>query len=233
MANKMYSLILLLALALPGASFAAKPDRNVAPAAPAPSVNWVKIDYNSGDVIVHGENLDPSTASVSLGGVTLALDVASTADTLLLPITEALAAEVDSMGNYVLALSNDGGSLGISTFIPIALSVPGPTLPPGPDCPCSNDWDNASTTPSPNGFNGQTPYCDQDTGSFVTVQYYDIPANNYWVLWTEWNGSSGYCELYIDGPPRQLTTEDEFDACADYLRNLVTVYGSQDMTCLF
>lgn len=193
----------------------------------------VKIDYNVGQLLVYGENLDPMTASISLGGVALSLDVSSTADTLLLPVTEALAAAVNSMGNYVLVLSNDGGTLSLSTFIPIALSLPGPPLPPGPECPCSNDWEYASNTASPNGFAGQTPYCDQDTGSFVTVQYYDVTASNYWVLWTEWNGSSGYCELVIDGPSRDLTTENQFNACADYLRNIVTVYGSQNMTCVF
>jgi hypothetical protein len=233
MARQWFSLALVLALGWSAASFAAKPIKNAAPAASAPVVNWIKIDYNTGQVIVQGENLDPSTAAVSLGGVSLALDGASTTETLLLPVTETLASEVTSMGNYVFQLSNDGGSVSLSAFIPIALDVPVPPPPPGPDCPCSTEWDIAGSAASPDGFAGQTPYCEQDTGSFVTVQYYDVPANNYWVLWTEWTGSSGYCELYIDGPNRELTTEAQFDACAGYLRNIVTIYGSQEMSCLF
>ena len=130
-------------------------------------------------------------------------------------------------------ISNDGGSLTLSIFVPFAIVVSEPPSPPGPDCPCSPEWDDASTTASPNGFSGQTPYCSQDNGQFVTVQFYDIPANNYWVLWSEWSGSSGYCELYIDGPNRALSSEDEFNACAGYLRNIVTVWGEQGYDCLF
>lgn len=43
----------------------------------------------------------------------------------------------------------------------------------------------------------------------------------------------GSCELWIDGPSRPLDSQTQFDACANYLRNIVTVWGSQGYDCLF
>ena len=219
-----------------GQTFAAKPDRNQnneAAAVAAPQAFEVKVDYVNGLIIVDGENLDPATATGTIAGVPLSLDGASDANTLFFPFSSEIATAVDELGNYVLTISTDGGSLTLSIFVPFAITVSEPPPPPGPDCPCSPEWDDVSTTPSPNGFSGQTPYCSQDNGQFVTVQFYDVPANNYWVLWSEWTGSSGYCELYIDGPSRALSSEDEFNACAGYLRNIVTVWGDQGFDCLF
>jgi hypothetical protein len=232
MSKKTLTVLIALLVVFCAQSFAAKPDRNQTneSAAPVPQAFAVKVDYNNGLIIVEGENLDPSTATGTIAGVSMSLDGgASTANTLFFPFTSEIATAVDELGNYILNISNDGGSLTLSIFVPFALVVSEPPPPPGPDCPCSTEWDQKSTTASPGGFSGQTPYCSQDTGQFVTVQFYDQPAGNYWVLWTEWNGSSGYCELYIDLPPRSLSTEDEFNACAGYLRNIVTVWGDQGL----
>ncbi|MDX1594815.1 MAG: hypothetical protein R3298_11230 [Gammaproteobacteria bacterium] len=227
-------LLASLALLLASASLlAAKPDRTQPAAGPAPEVYSVKVDYTGSMVLVEGLNLDPSTASATLAGVPLVPDPGSTGTLLQFPFTPELGATVTTVGNYVLVLSTDGGSFTASLFIPFALvSAPEPP-PPGPDCPCSTEWDQKSNAFSPDGFKNQTPYCVQDNANFVTVQFYDIAVNNYWVLWTGWSGSGGYCELYIDGPHRTLTSQDQFDACAAYLRNIVEVWGNQGNVCLF
>jgi len=165
--------------------------------------------------------------------VPLTVDAASTDSVLRFPFTSEVTAAVSELGNYVLNISNAGGSFTLTAFIPFALSLPDGPLPPGEACPCSTEWDQKSGLPSPDGFQGLTPYCNQDTGTFATVQFYDQPAGNYWVLWTGWNGSSGYCALHLDAPERVLTSQDEFDACAAYLRNIVQVWGSQGNMCLF
>ena len=108
-------------------------------------------------------------------------------------------------------------------------------MPPGEDCPCSPEWDLVMSTPSPDGVAGQIPYCDQDITGFITVQFYDLLASNYWVMWADWDSGSGSgsCELYLDADSRPLADQAEFVACADYLRDLVTVWGSAGNDCLF
>ena len=207
--------------------------RKEAPAAPAPEVYSVKIDYQNGFIVVEGDNLDPGTVAGNIAGVTMVPDGASTANSLLFSFSSEISAAVDELGNYVVNISTGGGTVTLTAFIPFALVTSEPPLPPGEDCPCSPEWDQKSAAASPSGFSGQTPYCSQDSSSFVTVQFYDQPANNYWVLWTEWSGSTGYCELYIDGPERPLASEAEFTACASYLRNIVAVWGDQGNDCLF
>jgi len=226
-------LILLFAalVVICGESFAAKPQNP--PAVAAPEVFSVRIDYANSLIIVIGQNLDPSSAAATLAGVALSLDEASTSEQLLFPFSTEISAVVDGLGNYVLKISTDGGSFTLTAFIPFALVVNPPPPPPGGDCPCSPEWDFRSTTSPPNGFADLMPYCSQDSGDFVTVQFYDQANNNYWVLWTEWLGSYGNCELWMDGPYRELTSEDQFDACAGYLRSIVTVWGSQGNDCLF
>jgi len=212
-------------------AYAAKPIRE-APA-PTSAVFSVKIDYTNGLIVVGGENLSPSTTTATIGGAPLAVDATSTDMTLFFPFSSDVSVVVSELGNYVLSIASDGGNFTESIFIPFALVTPDDPLPPGEDCPCSPEWDQKSNAPSPNGFAGLTPYCDQDTGSFLTVQFYDLAVGNYWVLWSGWDGSAGYCELFIDGPNRSLTSQDEFDACAGYLRNIVTVWSSQGNDCLF
>jgi hypothetical protein len=228
--------LLLAALALLFISaplLAAKPDRNQPAANPAPEVHSVKVDYTGSMVLVEGLNLDPSTASATLAGVPLVVDPGSSDTLLQFPFTPELGAVVDTLGNYVLLLSTDGGNFSATLFIPLALvSAPEPP-PPGPDCPCSTEWDQKSNAFSPDGFKNQTPYCAQDRADFMTVQFWDLDVNNYWVLWTGWSGSEGYCELYLDGPYRTLTSQSQFDACAAYLRNIVVVWGNQGNDCLF
>jgi len=221
-------------------SFAAKPVRNDStgtnePAATtaAPEVFAVKIDYPNGFIVVEGANLDPSTATATIAGVPLTVDAASTDSMLRFPFTSEVTAAVSELGNYVLNISTAGGSFTLTAFIPFALSLPDGPLPPGAECPCSTEWDLKGGASPPDGFDGLVPYCNQDTGSFVTVQFYDTAYGNYWVLWTEWTGSSGYCALYLDAPERELTSQDQFDACAAYLRGIVTVWGSQGNMCLF
>ena len=217
------------------AGMAAKPVRPPPePAVAPPEVHSVRIDYVNGLVIAEGIELSPGSAAATFAGVNLTADPASTDVQLLFPFTTELESAVDELGNYVLVITTDGGSFTLSAFIPLALTIPPVPPPPGPDCPCSTEWDLASTTASPGGFAGLTPYCSEDTSGFVTVQFYDLPANNYWVLWTGWNAgsASGYCELYIDGPNRALDSQAQFDACAAYLRDIVTVRGDQGNMCL-
>jgi len=233
MSKKWIFCFFALLLAFSAQSFAAKPQNQNAAALPAPEVFSVKVDYTGGLIIVQGENLDPASATGSIAGVGLSLDSASSSSALLFPFSPEVAAAVSEMGNYVMTISTASGSFTLTAFIPFALTIPAPPPPPGPECPCSTEWDDKMATASPNGFAGQTPFCSQDSPDFVTVQYYDVPANNYWVLWTGWNGSSGYCELYIDGPNRTLSTQEQFAACAGYLRNIVTVWGNQGYDCYF
>jgi hypothetical protein len=234
MSKKWLILVFSVLTVLCEPSFAAKPVREQAAAVAIPQAYSVKIDYTSGVIIVAGENLDPGTAAGTIAGVGLSLDGASSAETLLFPFSPAVAAAVDELGSYVLNISTDGGNLTLTLFIPIALVTPGTPLPPGPDCPCSTEWDAAKTTASPGGFAGLTPYCQQDTGDFVNVQFYDELVGNYWVLWTGWEDSSGYyCALYMDADQRSHIGQTGFDACAAYLRNIVTVWGDQGNDCIF
>ena len=236
MLTKWLTSIFVVLVLSSGSVFAAKPVRPPPePAVAAPEVFSVKIDYINGLVITAGENLSPTTAAASFGGVSLTPDPASTDTELLFQFTIELSTAIDELGSYVLTITTDGGSFTLSAFIPFALVTPPPPPPAGPDCPCSTEWDLASTTASPGGFAGQIPYCSEDSASWVTVQFYDIPVGNYWVMWTGWNDatSSGYCELYIDGPNRTLDTETQFDACAAYLRNIVTVWGDQGNDCIY
>jgi hypothetical protein len=230
------ALSIVVLILLCGPATAAKPEKPPQePAVAAPNVFSVKIDYANGIVFVAGENLAPGTASATFAGVGLTPDPASTDTELQFPFTGDLELAVDEMGNYVLTVTADGGSFTVSAFVPLALTIPPEPPPPGEDCPCSPEWDDASSTASPGGFAGLTPYCSEDTDDWVTVQFLDAPANNYWVMWTGWDsaGVSGYCALYLDGPNRTLTNEAQFDACADYLRTIVTVWGDQGNICLF
>lgn len=214
----------------------AKPQKPPAePAAAAPEIFSVKVDYVNGFVVVEGENLSAGSVTATFAGVSLATDPSSTDSLLLLPFTVELESAVDELGNYVLVLSTDGGSVTLTAFIPLALTIPSEPPPPGPDCPCSTEWDLARSTPSPGGFDGLVPYCSEESSSFATVQFYDVPANNMWVLWTGWNAGSGtgYCELYIDGPDRTLETEEQFTACSTYLSEMVADLGDQGQTCIF
>jgi hypothetical protein len=225
----------VVSMAVCGTAVAAKPVKPPQePAVAAPLVISAKIDYANGYVILDGENLSPGTASATFAGVDLTPDPASSDTELRFPFTAELELAVDEMGNYVLTITTDGGSFTLSAFVPLALETPPEPPPPGADCPCSPEWDTASTTPSPNGFAGLTPYCSEVGANWVTVQFYDTAVSNYWVLWTGWNDASatGYCELYIDGPHRDLVDQDQFTACAGYLEHIVTVWGDQGNTCL-
>ena len=198
------------------------------------TVNAVKIDYVNSFVVIEGANLDPATAGGTIGGANLPPADSSSTDTVLrFPFTEAISTAVNGFGNYVITISTDASSFTLTAFIPIALVTSPSPPPPGEDCPCSTEWDLVRTSSAPNGFLGQTPYCNEDSGTFVTVQFWDMPNNLYWVLWTGWNGSDGYCELVVDGTEYPLTSEDQFTACANYLNDIVTVWGSQNQTCLF
>jgi hypothetical protein len=225
-----FSFLLLIS----GPLIAAKPDRNQPPAIPVPEVYSVKVDYTDSMVLVEGQNLDPLTASAILAGVPLEVHQLDSTDTLLkFPFTEALGTAVGNMGNYVLVLSNDGGSFTATLFIPYALAAIPEPPPPGPDCPCSTEWDEKSNTMSPNGFRNQTPFCVEDRDNFMHVEFND-PVDPYiwWVLETQWSGTGGYCELKIDYPRRTLTSRDQFDACVTYLRGIVEVWGNQGGYCV-
>jgi hypothetical protein len=231
MSRKWSISVFLLSLLVSSTSFAAKPIKAPSPS-PAPEVHSIKIDYNGGLILVEGVELHAVSATATLAGVTLILDGSSTDTNLVFSFSPALSAVVDELGNYVLNLTTDGGSFSASAFIPFALEVKVP-LPPGEDCPCSPEWDLVMSTPSPGGVAGQTPYCDQDGSGFITVQFYDFPASNYWVMWADWDGGSGSCELLIDADPRPLADQAEFDACVDYLRDIVEVWGSDKNVCYF
>lgn len=223
--------LFLLSLLVSGVCFAAKPIKAPSPP-PAPEVHSIKVDYTGGLILVEGVELHAVSATATLAGVALVLDGSSTDTDLVFSFSPALSAVVDELGNYVLNLTTDGGSFSASAFIPFALEVKVP-LPPGEDCPCSPEWDLVMSTPSPGGVAGQTPYCDQEGSGFITVQFYDVPASNYWVMWADWDGGSGSCELLIDADPRPLADQAEFDACADYLRDIVTVWGSDKNVCFY
>lgn len=233
MSRKWLISVCLMSLLVSGVSFAAKPVREPPPP-PAPEVHSIKIDYNDGLILVEGVELHTASAAATLAGVDLVLDGSSTDTNLVFPFSPAVSAVVDELGNYVLNLTTDGGSFSASAFIPFALDVNVP-LPPGEDCPCSPEWDLIMSTPSPDGVAGQMPYCFQEYTGFITVQFYDLPVVNYWVMWADWDSGSGTgsCELYIDAAPRTLADQAEFDACADYLRDIVTVWGSSGNDCLF
>ena len=133
-----------------GQSFAAKPQKLVAAAVPAPEIYSVKIDYTNGLILVLGVNFDPTTTTAAIGGETIMVDgAASSADTLVFPFTPALAAF--DLGNYVLNISTAGASFSLSIFIPLPLEIASPPPAPGPDCPCSPEWDQIITDTSPDG----------------------------------------------------------------------------------
>jgi hypothetical protein len=232
MKMKWLTLIFAIFAMVWGPSFAAKPQKAAAAAVATPEIYSVKIDYTNGLILVFGVNFDPVTTTAAIGGESIIVDeAASSAGTLVFPFTAALA-NFD-LGNYVLNLSTADVSFSLSIFIPLPLELAPPPPPEGPDCPCSTEWNTLITNTSPDGVADLTPYCSQDSGSFVTVQFFDPSWGNYWVLWTEWTGSEGYCELYLDGPYRTFTDQAKFDACATYLRNIVTVWGDQGNTCIY
>ena len=236
MSRKWTTAILAFLVASSVTALAAKPPKEQPqPVEAAPELFSVKIDYINGFIVAEGANLSPGTATASLAGVSLTLDPASTESELLFAFSDDLSAVVNELGNYVLNLTTDGGSITLTAFIPFALApIPEPP-PPGVDCPCSTEWDLASITPSPDGFAELTPYCSENNSDFFTVQFYDMSAGNYWVLWANWDdvSNSGSCELYIDGPNRTLDTQTQFDACAAYLQDMVTVWGNQGNVCMF
>ena len=202
----------------------------------APEIHSIKIDYEHDQLLIQGANLDLATAAGTIAGVALpAPDGILSSDTILVfDVTDSIAAAVDELGNYIITLSTSGVDFSVTAFIPFALSTNTPPPPPGVDCPCSTEWDIVSGSASPDGFLGQTAYCDVQTPDYVTAQYWDVPANNYWVLWTGWDASASsyYCELYIDGS-KYLITEDQFNNCSTYLTGLIEVWGSQGDVCLF
>ncbi|GEM_PF-3172646 len=232
--KRYWTLFLMLWMGLSGLAYAAKPPPKNPPAA-APEIYSVKIDYSTLMLLVEGVNLDTASATVTLGGADTALNPASSDNLLMLETTPEVAAAVDEPGNYVIALTTDAGSISLSIFIPFGLVY----LPPGEGpCPCESDWDHFASLASPAGYNGQEPYCIIDSGvsDYVTVQFLDAAVSNYWVLRTQWTGSGGFCEQYLDGPRRALSSEDEYNACAAYLRtNYVDVYPSPigGTDCLF
>jgi len=169
----------------------------------------------------------------ALGGVTVATDGASTDADLIIPFTTELSDVVDGQGNYVLIISTGAGDFTLTAFIPFAIVY----LPPGSGlCPCESEWDHYAGLASPNGFKDIDPFCtfESDSGEFVTVQFYDELVSNYWVLWTEWmhSSSSGYCELWVDGPYRDLDEPGQFNACAAYLKDTFA-WPTVSNDCLF
>lgn len=197
------------------------------PPEPAPEVYSVKIEYSNDRIVVNGANLD--LATVTLGGVSF--DSEASSDDIIIPFTAEMIDVVDGAGNYVLVISTDGGEFTLTAFIPFAITY----FPPGDQCPCESEWDYYGGLTSPNGFLGLTPSCASGTGDYVTVQFYDeIPllATNYWILRTGWDSSSGYCELWIDGPRRDLDSVGQFDACANYLRDTYVWTGVSEV-CIF
>lgn len=231
--KRYWTLFLVLFVGFSGLAYAAKPQPN--PPANAPEIYSVKIDYSTLMILVEGINLDAADATATLGGANATLNPGSTDNLLLLETTADVATAVDGPGNYVLALTTGAGSINLSIFIPFGLVY----LPPGEGpCPCEGDWDHFAGLASPAGYNGQEPYCIIDSGvsDYVTVQFWDTEVGNYWVLRTQWTGSTGFCEQYLDGPRRELSSEDEYNACAAYLRtNYVDVYPSPigGTDCLF
>lgn len=225
------SVWIFIALILTSLSALAKPPNQAQSVAPL-EVYSIKVDYGNGQILVEGAGLDPASATATLAGVALTLNPISTDTHLLFDYSTSVAEVVNSPGNYILVITTAGGSFTTSTFIPFGLAY---NPPSGDPCPCQGEWDYFSSTASPNGYYGLTPYCSEDNADFVTVQFSDTPVGNYWVSWTSWDSASatGTCAQYIDGPTRNLTTEDQFNACAGYLRNIIQVWGSGGNTCLY
>ncbi|TCK08676.1 hypothetical protein [Marinobacterium mangrovicola] len=192
----------------------------------------IKVDYGNSQILVEGAGLDPTSASATLAGVALNLNPASTDSDLLFDYSTGVAEVVNSSGNYIVVITTADGSFTTSAFIPFGLVY---NPPSGDPCPCQGEWDYFSNADSPYGYAELTPYCSQDSTDFVTVQFYDTSVGNYWVSWTSWDSASstGMCAQYIDGPTRNLTSEGQFDACADYLRSIVEVWGSGGSSCLY
>lgn len=228
--NQKYTILLTLIIFSVSAS--AKPPNQQQTAAALPQVHSVIVDYSNSEVLVKGLNLDTASVTATLAGVDITNDLDSISDTQLnVLFSSTLSTIVDKPGNYVLSITTNDGNFTLSAFIPFPLVY----IPPSGDpCPCKGEWDLYRTQASPDGFSGLTPYCQQDNGSdYVTVHFWDTSVNNYWLLRTSWNGSSGYCELYIDAPPRILDSQAQFDACADYLRQtFIQVYPNVGGDCL-
>ncbi|MFW1677586.1 hypothetical protein ACFVYJ_07350 [Pontibacter sp. JAM-7] len=228
--TRLWMTFFVLFLTVPELAFAAKPPPKNPPAA-APEIHSIKVSYNDLEVLVAGANLNPDSATVTLGGAAADIHVDSTSELLILPFTTAVSAAVNTPGNYMLSLTTDGGSLNLSIFVPFGLVY----LPPGDGpCPCEGDWDLYAGQAPPAGYAGETPYCMIDSADYVTVQFADTIGSIYWVLRTQWDGSTGFCEQYLDGPRRALINEDEYNACTSYLRTgYVDVYPGTGSDCLF
>lgn len=229
-----YKIALIVATAIifwSSAVMAKRPAPTPEPVAdPAPEVFSVKIEYSNNRILVNGANLD--LATVTLGGEPFDTDSASSDTTTIIPFTTEMSDVVDGLGNYVLIITTAGGDFPLTAFIPFAITY----FPPGDQCPCESEWNYYGGLSSPNGFSGLTPpSCASDSGDYVTVQFYDelSPlATNYWILRTGWDSSSGYCELWIDGPRRVLDSIGQFNACANYLRDTYVWPGVSDV-CTF
>lgn len=232
MRSSHFTLIFAAVLALSSTLVAAKPPSRDAPAAAAPEVHAVKVEYSQNRIVIKGADLDGAT--VTLAGEIVGTDSGSTIDTLYVPFSSMSPALIDGPGSYVLIVATDGGEFTLTAFIPFAITY----LPPSTaGCPCQSEWDYYGSLESPDGFADVDPSCASDSGSFVTVQFYDelAPfATNIWVLWTDWNGSAGtgYCELWLDGPTRTLDSIDEYNACDAYLKDIVVWENLSDL-CLF
>ncbi|MGR8929550.1 MAG: hypothetical protein ACU836_02835 [Gammaproteobacteria bacterium] len=223
--------IYLLALLVFSASVIAKPPNQQVPAAVVPIVHSVIVDYGQSKVLVKGENLDPASVGATLGGVDISSDLAPVSATLLeIPFSATVSSIVANPGTYVLTITTSGGNVTLSAFIPFALIY----IPPSNDpCPCQAEWDYFRNKAPPDGFAGLAPYCYQNNTDFVTVQFWDTNSLNYWVLMTDWDGTTGSCALAIDGPTRTIN-ETEFNACAGFLRQTyIEVYSDTGYTCLY
>lgn len=192
----------------------------------AAEIDSVQVDSANQKIIVKGGGFGPST-SITIGGVSVSSGYVSSSQ-LEIPFDPDGASAMMWRGSYKLVAD---GAVEFSVYVkaPIVAAPPPPPPPPPPPggaCPCESEWYDYGTLSSPNGFAGLGPSCVQESrsGDFVTVQFYDEISpirTNYWVLWTEWLPSegSGYCELWQDGPYRTLNSEDQFAACAAYLKD--------------
>lgn len=197
----------------------------------APHIDWVKVDYTAGFIVVGGTDLygGGSGPTVTLAGETLTVDPTSSDSTLYLSVASPVPAVLDDVGSYYLVDTTDGGTASAWVFALLPLGYVSPPPGGGGACPCEGIWDAYFTQTSAQWVYGVAdidPYCWYEgagsytstdatpRGPYIDVEYYSNGAYSWFYAGWESGPASGYCS-----DSGAALTQQEYEACYDYLKS--------------